>query len=202
MPTIQALNLPVIPEGDQDHLLLLATGPYILHRSNITLTSTRELELKDMRDRGATGSITNYTDLASTLPQTTPVYYFYQRDRPPGYSEESYGAWPAGDTLVLKCQFASSHKSPRTRSNMSTVTLVIAENEPEVNPLLLTGPLKRLVSYVCTCKSGSGTNRACAHVTAAIRGLMSQETFRSAKRYFGRRTDIFNPPAHQPTSPP
>ena len=165
----------------------------------MTLTATREYELRDQRASGLTGSITNYNTMASMLPQVTPVYYFYQNERPAGYSEERYGVWPEGASLVLKCQFASTHKSPGTRRNMSTVTMVIAANELPDNPLLLTGPLNRIFSYSCTCGSGAGTNRACAHVCAFVRGLMSPDTVRSAKRNVGLRTDIHAPAEHQPT---
>ena len=153
---IRALNLPVITAADYQHILQLATGPYIILRSNITLTATREYELRELRARGGTGSITNYNTMASTLPQTTPVYFFQQTDRPSGYSEQTYGPWLTGNTTVLKCQIASTHKSPGTRSNLHTVTLVVAATEPEESPLLLTGPLMRLISYYCTCGSGAG----------------------------------------------
>ena len=197
--TIRHLGLPIIPSDEPDHLLILGTGPYVLHRSNVTLTATREYELRGQRASGLTGSITDYNTMATMLPQVTPVYYFYQNERPAGYSEEKYGVWPEGSSLVLKCQFASTHKSPGTRSNMSTVTMVIAAHQLPDNPLLLTGPLNRLLSYACTCGSGAGTNRACAHVCAFVRGLMSPETVRSAKRNVGLRTDIHAPAEHQPT---
>ena len=174
--TIRHLGLPIIPSDEPDHLLILGTGPYVLHRSNVTLTATREYELRGQRASGLTGSITDYNTMATMLPQVTPVHYFFQNERPAGYSEEQYGVWPEGSSLVLKCQFASTHKSPGTRSNMSTVTMVIAAHQLPDNPLLLTGPLNRLLSYACTCGSGAGTNRACAHVCAFVRGLMSPES--------------------------
>ena len=137
--------------------------------------------------------------MASTLPQTTPVYFFHQQSQPAGYKEEIFGPWPEGDAIVLKCQFASAHKSPGTRANLHTVTLVVSAAEPVDSPLLLTGPLKRLISYVCTCQTGAGTNRSCAHVCALVTGLMSPDSFKTVKKNVGRRTDLFLPAAQQPT---
>ena len=106
--------------------------------------------------------------------------------------------------MVLVCQMPSSHKSPGTRANLHTVTIAVTETEPEENMLLLTGPLKRILAYACTCQSGAGNNRACAHVCAVVVGLMAPSTFRSAKKNLGTRTDLFLPDIQQPsgTGPP
>ena len=109
-----ANNFPVLAAtpADRHHLMILSTGPYTIDRGNVTLTATREMELRDMRSSGQCGTLTEYNIMASSLPQTTPVYFSYQRTRPAGYSEERYGPLPAGDVLLLKCPFASSHLSP------------------------------------------------------------------------------------------
>ena len=152
-----------------------------------------------MRMRGECGTLSEYNIMASTLPQSTPVFYSYQSDMPSGYSEDRYGPWPAGVAIVLKCQFASSHLSPTSRQNLKTVTLLIAGSDPDDHPLLLTGALTRLLAYVCTCKSGAGTNRACAHVCAMVIGLLGRVFFETVKKNDGRLTDLHAPPAHQPS---
>ena len=194
---ISSLNLPVVP-ADSDDLFILSTGPYGIKRGQITLTATREYELRAMRESGRTGSLAEYNVLASTLPQTTPVLYLTQVQMPIGWSEAKYGEW-IGQAVLLKCQFASSHKSPASRSNLHTVTLLVSDQEPVENPLQLTGSLKRLLFYSCTCKSGEGTNRACAHVLAMVIGLISPDSFISAKKNLGRVTDVNLPSDHQPT---
>jgi hypothetical protein len=154
--------------------------------------------LRDQRIRGATGSLTNYNQLASQPPQTTPVLYTMQQSRPAGYSDTLHGPWP-GPVLVLKCQVPSSHKAPSVRSNLNTVTLVLSTVDVQVNPLKLTGPLSRLISHHCNCKSGSGTNRACAHVMGVCIGVLAPECFQTVKKMVGRLTDISLPQAHQPS---
>ena len=183
---------------DGHHLLILATGPYAINRGQVTLTAAREYELRQSRARGETGSLAQYNEMASSLPQTTPVLVFSQIEMPAGWSQAVHGVW-TGQVHVLKCQMPSSHKSPGTRSNLHTVTLLISHVEPAQNLLQLTGPLKRLLSYCCTCKSGEGTNRACAHVLAMVIGLLSRDSFRSTKKKIGRLTDINLPDQHQPT---
>ena len=64
---------------------------------------------------------------------------------------------------------------------------------------MLTGPLRRLLAYHCTCKSGAGTNRACAHTVAVCMGLFAPEFVRTVKKKTGRLTDISLPAGHQPT---
>ena len=194
----QQLGLPVIDAADGHHLYVLATGSYAINRGQVALTGAREYELRTDRARGATGSLTNYNQIASQLPQTTPVLYTTQNSRPDGYNEEEHGPWP-GPLLLLKCQIPSSHKAPSVRSNLNTVTLALSSVDVSSNSLSLTGPLSRLISYHCTCKSGCAANRACAHVMGVCIGLFAPTLFRTVKKKVGRLTDISLPAAHQPT---
>ena len=166
------LNLPKLEEGDAWELQLLATGPYTPRRAMGALTSTREFELMEARRAGYLGSLTNYNELAAMLPQTSPVHFFIQSARPAGYDETVFGPWPAGEVVVIKLSIASSHKTPTNRANLHTVTLAFAEHPPAVNPLRLQGHLRSLIGHFCTCKSGSSSNRACAHVLAANSTLL------------------------------
>ena len=74
----RVLNLPSLEEGDAWQLHVLATGPYTPRRARAALTSTREVELMEQRRSGQLGTLTEYSELAAMLPQTTPVYYFSQ----------------------------------------------------------------------------------------------------------------------------
>ena len=196
--TASSLDLPVVTAANGgQHLFVLATGPYAITRGQVALTALREYELKPARARGHTGSLTNYNALASQLPQSTPVLYSHQHVRPTGYSESLHGQW-SGPAVVLKCQVPSSHKAT-IRSNLRTVTFVISTVDVENNPLGLTGPLTRLVSYHCTCLAGTGTNRACAHVLGLCIGLLAPDCFKTVKKKTGRLTDISLPQAHQPS---
>ena len=195
--TARTLQLPQVSAAEGQHLYVLATGSYTINRGQVALTAAREFELRADRIRGSTGSLTAYNQLASQLPQTTPVLYSFQHSMPSGYNETVYGQWP-GPVLILKCQLPSSHKAAERR-NMHTVTLVISTADLAVNPLNLTGPLSRLVAHHCTCKSGCSTNRACAHVMGMVIGLLAQECFQTVKKKTGRLTDISLPLAHQPT---
>ena len=195
------LELPRLEEGDAWELQLLSTGPYTPRRAMGALTSTREMELLDARRAGHLGSLTEYNELAAMLPQTSPVYFFIQSSRPTGYDDTVFGSWPTGDVVVLKLSIASSHKTPTNRANLHTVTLAFAKTPPQVNPLKLQGHLRSLIGYSCTCKSGSSTNRACAHVLAGLTGLCCPAVFRSPKKKSGRLSDIHRPAAHQPIVP-
>ena len=196
--TINQLGLPHIAAGLGHHLYHLATGPYTINRGQVALTCLREYELRPARARGDTGSLTNYNQLASQPPQTTPVLYTVQQSMPEGYNPAVYGPWP-GAALILKCQIPSSHKSPNERRNLNTVTLVISTVDVPDSSLNLTGPLKRLMSHHCTCKSGSATNRACSHIMGLCIGLFAPDLFISVKKKVGRLTDISLPSVHQPT---
>ena len=77
------------------------------------------------------------------------------------------------------------------------MTLVISNQDVAISPLMLTGPLKRLVAHHCTCMAGAGTNRACAHILAVCIGVFSPECFHSVKKNLGRLTDINLPAEHQ-----
>ena len=189
------LGLPRLSGSEGEHLLVLATGSYGIRRAQVTLTAAREYELKDERAR--TGSLTNYNILASQAPQSTQVLYCRQESIPPGYSEAVYGAW-AGPVLILKCMLPSSHKAP-IRPNLHTVTLLISTVPVPVSRLGLTGALTRLIGYICTCKAGPSTNRACAQVVAACIALLAPDCFQTVKKKTGRLTDINLPRAHQPT---
>ena len=193
-----SLDLPLVTAANGHHLFVLATGSYAITRGQVALTALREWELKAARARGETGSLTNYNTLASQLPQSTPVLYSHQQVRPAGYSEDLHGSW-SGPAVVIKCQVPSSHKAT-TRSNLRTVTLVISIVDVAINPLGLTGPLTRLVSYHCTCLAGAGTNRACAHVLGICIGLIAPDCFKTVKKKTGRLTDISLPRAHQPSA--
>jgi hypothetical protein len=196
--TARAIGLPEMSAADGQHLYVLATGSYTINRGQVALSATREFELKSERARGNTGSLTNYNQLASQLPQSTPVLYSFQQNRPTGYNEALYGPW-AAPAVVIKCQVPSSHKAT-IRGNLNTVTLMFSTADLGVNPLSLTGPLGRLISYHCTCKSGAGTNRACAHVLGICIGLIAPVLFQTVKKKTGRLTDISLPQAHQPSS--
>ena len=173
--------------------LILGTGSYLILRGRVALTACREFELRAERASGATGSLSNYNQLAAMLPQTTPVLYTYIENRPDGYS----GAW-LGPILVLKSQLPSSFKA-QERRNLHTITMVISTVDVPNNPLYLSGPLSRILAYHCTCKSGSGTNRSCAHVMGVVMGLLAPECFKSVKKKTGLLTDISLPLAQQPT---
>ena len=200
-PARDKLKLPVLEEGDGWELHLLATGPYTPRRANGALCITREAELMGERRAGKLGSLTNYNDLAAMLPQSSPIYYFIQADKPNGYDEGVFGSWPSGDVIILKVSIASSHKTPTNKSNMHTVTLAFAKNPPDINPLRLQGHLSALLAHACTCKSGSGTNRACAHILATLIGLCCPSLFRTPKKKSSRISDIHKPADHQPTMP-
>ena len=194
---VRALQIPELPICQGQHLLILATGSYLIERGQVALTALREFELKPDRASGNTGSLSNYNQLASQCPQTTRVMYSYQESRPHGYNEDVHGIW-SGPLLILKCQFPSTHKA-QERRNMHTVTLAISTVDIPVNPLNLTGPLTRLVAYHCDCKSGCGTNRACVHLMGMVIGLIAPECFKSVKKKTGRLTDVQLPAAHQPS---
>ena len=196
--TARMLGLPELSAGEGHHLYVLATGSYAINRGQVALTAAREYELRAQRTSGATGSLTNYNQLASQPPQITPVLYTMQGSRPEGYIDALYGPWP-GAVLLLKCQIPSSHKTPSVRSNLNTVTLVLSTVNVAVNPLRLTGPLSRLISHHCTCRSGSATNKACAHVMGVCIGLLAPACFQTVKKKVGRLTDISLPRAHQPS---
>ena len=195
---VRQLDLPELDEREGEHLYVLSTGPYLINRGQVALTALREYELRSDRAQGNTGSLTNYNRLASELPQLTPVLYTIQRSMPEGYNSTEYGPW-AGPCLILKCQIPSSHKSPAVRSNLHTVTLLLSTVPVDLNPLQLTGPLSRLLSYHCTCKSGCGTSRSCAHVLGMCIGLFAPTLFRTVKKRLGRLTDISLPADQQPT---
>ena len=190
------LNLPVVDQGED--LYLLATGSYTINRGQVALTAAREFELKELRRSGGTGSLDEYNRLASEIPRDTVVLYTYQNNRPRGYSESLFGQW-LGPLLVLKCQLPSSHKAA-TRTNLHNITLVISRVSVPNNPLGLEGTLSRLIAYHCSCKSGAGTNRACAHVMGLVIGLLGPQFFKSAKKNTGLMTDISLPIQQQPVS--
>ena len=194
---IQQLGLPEVTEAEGQDLYGLATGPYAINRGQVALTATREYELRQSRADGHTGSLADYNELASQLPQHTRVLHSIQSTRPQGYNEAVHGPWP-GPMQLIKCQIPSSHKSPSNRSNLNTVTLAISTQHVPDNPLLLSGSLSRLFSYHCTCKSGQATNRACGHVMGLCIGLFAPNCFKTTKKKVGRLTDISLPVAQQP----
>ena len=196
--TARQLGLPALTAAQGEDLYVLATGSYAINRGQVALTAAREYELRADRANGLTGSLTNYNQLASQLPQTTPVLHTMQQTCPAGYNGDLYGPWP-GPVVILKCQIPSSHKAPSNRSNLNTVTLAISSVDVLFNHLRLTGSLSRLLSHHCTCKSGSATNRACAHVMGVCIGLFAPACFRTVKKRVGRLTDISLPRAQQPT---
>ena len=195
------LLLPCLQVGDAWELYVLATGPYTPRRSMSGLTSLREIELMEARRAGELGSLTEYNELASMLPQTTPVYFFIQQSRPSGYDEVVFGPWPDSSVVVLRLNIASTFKTPTNPANLHTITLVFAQKTPQINPLKLHGHLKSLLSHFCTCKSGSGTNRACSHIIAGLVGLCCPEVFKSPKKKSSRISDVHRPASHQPTMP-
>ena len=77
---------------------------------------------------------------------------------------------------------------------------MVCISDPGLNPLGLTGQLTRLTAYHCSCRSGAGTNRACAHVMGVVIGLMAPTMFKSVKKNSGRLTDISLPIDQQPSS--
>ena len=190
LATRDVLGLPSFPEGNGFELYLLATGPYGMQRANGALTATREFELSAARRAGELGTLSNYNELASLLPQTTRVFYFQQLEMPTGYREGLYGLWPDCPVVVLKVQISSSHKTPTNRANLNTVTLVVATVPPRVSKLCLMGHLKALIAHHCTCLAGASTNRACAHTVAVAKGLFCPGLFKSAKKKSSRLTDI------------
>ena len=116
----------------------------------------------------------------------------------PEVIQSLFGQW-LGPLLVLKCQLPSSHKAA-TRTNLHNITLVISTVSVPNNPLGLEGTLSRLIAYHCSCKSGAGTNRACAHVMGLVIGLLGPQFFKSAKKNTGLMTDISLPIQQQPAS--
>ena len=197
----EELHLPRLYEGDGWELHLLATGPYGPRRAMSGLVSTRETELMQARRAGELGSLTEYNELAKMLPQTTPVYYFIQKCRPNGYKETVFGPWPDKGVVVLKLSIASSHKTPTNRANLHTITLLFTQQPQQENPLMLLGHLQSLFGHHCTCKSGSSTNRACAHIIAALVGLCCPEVFESPKKRGSRLSDVHKPVSHRPMMP-
>ena len=194
------LGLPSFPPGSGYELYVLATGPYGMHRANGALTATREYELMAERRAGQLGSLTNYNELASLLPQTTRVYFFHQQNRPAGFRPDVYGPWPNCPVLVLKVQIASSHKTPTNRANLNTITLVVATTAPVESTLRLTGHLRAIIAHHCTCMAGASTNRACAHILAVSEGIFFPDLFKSSKKQSSRLTDVHRPTQQQPIS--
>ena len=69
----QALPLPQL-RRDQGWLLYLAgTGPYSLRGSMGSVTIERVVELREAREGGRTGLMSEYNFLASLLPQDTRI---------------------------------------------------------------------------------------------------------------------------------
>ena len=108
-------------------------------------------------------SLQEYNLLARALPETTPVYLQTQDREPQGYDMATFGDWP-GPCLLLQMEVASSHRSPsvryfililqiynrilKSRSSAHKVMLLWSLRPIEVSPLMLTGPLKQIVSYM------------------------------------------------------
>ena len=53
----------------------LATGTYVMDKSNSCLTASREMELRELRAAGNTGSQTLYQELAKLMPQNADIHY-------------------------------------------------------------------------------------------------------------------------------
>ena len=64
----EALHFAQLDPEDGWELWLLGTGPYTTQRAMGTLTIATEVALEENRRAGLTGSLTNYNNLASALP--------------------------------------------------------------------------------------------------------------------------------------
>ena len=191
------LNLPQLVEGDTWEMFLLAGGEYTSFKARGILTAAREWELREQRVAGTLGTTVDYTQLASQLPQTLPVFYFEQNVVPPGYDDGVLGQWP-GQTLVLKIVLPSSNRSLGSSATHRCVTLLVSQHNVDPHPLRLQGYLSRLFGCHCTCDSGMRTNAACEHIEAAIILLFNPDTFRTAKRKETRINDVRRPDEHRP----
>ena len=59
----------------------LATGTYVMDKSNSCLTASREMELRELRAAGNTGSQTMYEELSRLMPQNADIHYELIRGR-------------------------------------------------------------------------------------------------------------------------
>ena len=160
--TADALHLMNMDPEDGWELWLLGSGPYTTLRAMGTLTIATEVELDQNRRAGLTGSLTNYNNLASALPNLRN-FYFTQKGPPQGYNPNVYGPWAQNlNATVLKLKLPSTNKS----KTFHTVTLLVAHERPAVNPLGLRGRLSCILATHCDCMSGMSTNRACCHIIA------------------------------------
>ena len=66
---LQLLNLPRLGRDSYWELLLATTGPFVLRRAMGILTSTRCIELLDLREAGRLGTLRQYHNLCQLLPQ-------------------------------------------------------------------------------------------------------------------------------------
>ena len=191
------LNLPVMDPGDNWELFLLAGGEYTMNRGMGILTAAREWELRQQRAADLLGTTANYTQLASQLPQTLPVFFFRQQVQPTNYDATLYGQWP-GPCVVLKMALPSSNRSMASNVSHRCVTLIISDNPVSPQIFNLRGHLSRYFGYHCTCESGMRTNSACEHIQAFNILLFSPHSFITAKRQETRISDVRRPEAHRP----
>ena len=192
----ESLHIVQLEPEDGWELWLLGSGPYTTQRAMGTLTIATEVELEQNRRAGLTGSLTNYNNLASAIPNLK-IFYFVQNGPPQGYDPQVYGPWDQNlSATVLKLKLPSSNKS----KTFHTVTLVFAHVSPPVNPLGLLGKFKCLLAVHCGCKSGMCTNRACCHIIAACVAVCNPRAFKTAKKKTARLTDVHKPDSHRPVS--
>ena len=104
-------NIPQLEPEDGWELWMLGSGPYTTHRAMGTLTIAAEVALDQNRRAGLTGSLTNYNNLASAMPNLR-VFYFVQKGPPHGYDPQVYGPWvQTMDATVLKLKLPSTNKN-------------------------------------------------------------------------------------------
>ena len=194
---IVRLNLPTMDPEDTWEFFLLAGGEFTLNKAMGILTACREWELRQQRGAALLGSTQNYTQLASQLPQTLPVYFFEQHAEPGNYDGTIYGQWP-GPCVVLKMPMPSSNRSLASAVSHRCVTLIISQNPISPQPFNLQGHLSRYFGHHCTCESGMRTNSACEHIQAVNVLLFNPQSFRTAKRKETRISDVRRPDDHRP----
>ena len=196
LPDILRLNLPQMEVGDIWEMFLLGGGEYTFNKAMGILTAAREWELKAQRASSSLGSTANYTQLASELPQTLPVFYFEQVNEPTFFDSARYGQWP-GPCVILKMAMPSSNRSMGSAAFHRCVTLIICQNPISPQPFCLQGHLVRHFGLHCTCESGMRTNSVCEHIQAVNILLLNPRAFATAKRKETRISDVRRPDDHR-----
>ena len=192
--------MPLLTRGEGHEILRLTTGGFTARGGNGVLTHEREQELMWLRDHGYLGTLQDFNNFASCLPQDTRVWYFFHAEEPDGYDETVYGTWPEVGVWVLKARYPPSFHTVRTAGNWHTVTFLISRGQNPSNHLDLGEKLRPIVGTHCTCKSGSSTNSQCMHRAAFAIALMAPSCFNPIKMKSARLVDPYRPYSHQPQS--